>query len=202
MSIKSEIASLSVGTAQKISIVVDQILEKLEIALKGRSVIIESDKLYIADTSDFQITDRYGKESALNKLVEWEVITYKLTEQGNYLVSSTLDEIRKVKVLLLARLTVFDVHYKLTFYAGDGSAEYKDIVKPLKGKMRVLAAFLEDNKNIRFSLNDINRRCTPFFFKNHKALWDAVDRIKTKLEVAKNDYFPIKVQGSTCIWAE
>lgn len=106
MSIKSEIASLSVGTAQKISIVVDQIEEKLEIALKGRSVIIESDKLYIADTSDFQITDRYGKESALNKLVEWEVITYKLNEQGNYLVSSTLDEIRKVKVLLLARLTL------------------------------------------------------------------------------------------------
>ena len=202
MSLKSDIALLPPATVENIFSVVKTIEAKIELASTGDTVILDSDKLYVADTNDFQITDRYGKVSALNKLVEWAALTYELTEQGNYLISSTLDEIRKVKALLSARLSVSGVRYKLTFYSGDGTVEYKGIVKPLRGGMLALVSFLNDNKNIHFSLNDLNTRCVPLFFKNPKAVWDTVDRIKTKLKVAKNGYFPIKAKGNTYIWVE
>lgn len=202
MSLKSDIALLSPATVEKILSVVKTIEAKLELASKGDRVILESDKLYIADTNDFQITDRYDKVSALNKLVEWAALTYELTEQGNYLISSTPDEIRKVKALLSARLSVSGVRYKLIFYPTDGKAEYRGVVKPMKGKMRSLLDLLNKYKNEPFYLNDINSKCIHFSFKNHKNVWDTVNRIKEKLQVVQGEYFPVHNVDDVWIWAE
>lgn len=203
MSIKGDIAKLSPANAKKILAVVEEIEEKLELAPPGNPIVIESEKKYSGESKQhFEIIDTAGKRTALSFLQSLEIITGKFDENSDYLIYTTLAEIRKVKRLLVARLSTVGVRFKLIFYPADWKIEYRDVIKPVKGKMCALIALLNQYKNEPFSLNDLNSRSKHYTFKDHKNVWDTVDGIRDLLQVTRSEYFPIHNIDKTWIWAE
>ena len=203
MSLKGDIARLSPANAKKILAVVEEIEEKLELVPPGKSVVIPSEKKYSGKSRQhFEIIDIAGKRAALSFLQSLEIITGKFNKNSDYEIYTTLSEIRKVKRLLVARLSTVGVHFKLIFYPADGEVEYRDVVKPVKGKMRALIALLNQYKNEPFSLIDLNSRSKNYTFKGHKNVWDTIDGIRDLLQVARSEYFPIHNIDKTWIWAE
>lgn len=98
--------------------------------------------------------------------------------------------------------------FKLTFSPKDGIIHYRGADYQFRGKSKALMAFLVDNKNTPFPLEEIKVKCNPnisnerSYFKEDKDMRDIVNYIRKCLKVKKGEYFPIQKRNNNWIWEE